>query len=86
MSDWSGGYGGARPANAKIPVKVHRNISLVKTSESLLADELLARPKLGRIVVGRLTGDLLLVRSDKVSEAVDELRKMGQTPQVVSGR
>jgi hypothetical protein len=86
MSDWSGGYGGGRPANARIPVKVHRNVSLIRVSEPFLADELLARPKLGRLIVGRLTPDVLLVWPGKAAEAVDELRKMGHTPQVVSGK
>ena len=83
MSDWSGGYGGGRPANARIPVKVHRNVSLVRVADSLLADELLARPKLGRLIVGRLSADLLLVSPGKANEVVEELRKMGHTPQVV---
>ena len=48
-----------------------------------LADELLARPKLGRLIVGRLSADLLLVSPGKASEVVEELRKMGHTPQVV---
>lgn len=82
MSDWSGGYGGGRPANAKIPVKVHRNVSLVKVSDSLLAAELLARPKLSRLIVGRLADDILLLRPGKLQEVVDELRKMGHTPRV----
>lgn len=83
MSDWSGGYGGAaRPVNAKIPVKVHRNVSLIRISDPILGDELLARPKLGRLIVGRLAEDILLVRPGKVAEVVEELRKMGHTPQV----
>lgn len=82
MSDWSGGYGSGRPANAKIPVKVHRNVSLVKVSDSLLAAELLARPKLSRLIVGRLADDILLLRPGKLAEVVDELRKMGHTPRV----
>ena len=53
MSDWLGGYGGKRPANAKIPVKIHRNVSMIRTSDPLLADELLSRAKLGRLIVGR---------------------------------
>ena len=83
MSDWSGGFGGGRPANARIPVKVPRNVSLVRVADPLLADELLARPKLGRLIVGRLSGDLLLVTPGKAMEVVEELKKMGHTPQVV---
>jgi hypothetical protein len=83
MSDWSGGYGGGRPANARIPVKVHRNVSLIRVAEGHLAEELLARPRLSRLIVGRLTPEVLLVWPGKAAEAVEELRKMGHTPQVV---
>lgn len=86
MSDWSGGYAGARPANAKIPVKVHRHVALVKTSEPVLVEELLARPKLNKTIIGRLTADVLLVRHGKVAELVEELKRMGHTPRVVGGR
>lgn len=86
MSDWSGGYGGGRPANAKIPVKVHRNVALIRTSEGFIADELLARPKLGRSIIGRLTDTVLLVRPGQANEVVEELRRMGHTPQVVGAR
>ncbi|MGL4461031.1 MAG: hypothetical protein ACRC1K_02680, partial [Planctomycetia bacterium] len=74
MTDWSGGYGGSRPANAKIPVKIHRNVTLVKTSDPLLVDELLSRPKLSRLLIGRLTPEVLLVRPGKGAEVVDELK------------
>lgn len=84
MSDWSGGYGtGARPVNAKIPVKVHRNVSLIQTNEPVLADELLARPQLSRLIVGRLTPEVLLVIPGRIPEVVQELRRMGHTPQVL---
>lgn len=84
MSQWSGGFGPAqRPPNARIPVKVHRNVSLIRTTDSTVAHELLARPKLGRLVVGQLQDDILLVRPGMVDEVVQELRRMGHTPRVV---
>ena len=87
MSDWTGGYGsGVRPANAKLPVKVHRNVALIHTAEPLLAEELLARPKLGRWLLGRMAPDVLLVRPGSTAQVVDELRKMGHTPQVLEGK
>jgi hypothetical protein len=52
----------------------------------MLAEELLARPRLGRLIVGRLTDDVLLVRHGQVAEVVDELRKMGHTPRVEGGK
>lgn len=87
MSEWSGGYGGGtRPAKARIPVKVHRNVSLIRTAEPYLAEELLSRTRLSRLVIGRLTDQVLLVRPGKVAEVIDELKKMGHTPQVVAER
>lgn len=87
MSDWTNGYSGnGRPAKAKIPVKIHRNVSLIRTSDRLLTEELLARPKLSRLIIGRMTSDVLLVRPGKVTEVVEELRRMGQTPKVEGAR
>lgn len=85
MSQWSGGFGaGGRPPNAKIPVKVHRNVSLVRTSDPIITHELLARPKLGRLIVGQLRDDTLLVRPGMVDEVIAELRKIGHTPRIVT--
>ena len=86
MSDWTGGYGNSRPPNAKIPAKVHRRVSLIRVREPIDADELLAHPRLGRLVVGRLTDVVLLIQPGKASEVVDELVKIGHTPQVVGDR
>ena len=84
MSQWSGGFGPAgRPPNAKIPVKVHRNVSLVKTADAMISQELIARPKLSRMIVGQLREDVLLVRPGMVDEVVAELKKMGHTPRIV---
>jgi hypothetical protein len=38
------------------------------------------------MIIGRLTDQVLLVRPGKVADVIDELRKMGHTPQVVGGR
>ena len=56
---------------------------LVLTEDALLAEELLARKKLAGEVAGRLSEKVLLVRPGKVELILDELRKMGHTPQVV---
>ena len=53
------------------------------TEDAVLAEELLARKKLGQEVAGRLADRALLVRPGRVETVVDELRKMGHTPQVV---
>jgi hypothetical protein len=75
-----------RPASTgRIPVKLHRRVCLVQTEDAVLAEELLARKKLAQEVVGRLTDRVLLVRPGRADAVVQELQKMGHTPQV-SGR
>jgi hypothetical protein len=69
---------------ARIPVKVHRRVCLVQTEDAVLAEELLARKKLAQDLVGRLTDRVLLVRPGRVDSVIQELQKMGHTPQVVS--
>ena len=68
---------------ARLPVKLHRRVSLVLTEDAVLAEELLARKKLAQEVAGRLSDRVLLVRPGRVDAVLDELRKMGHTPQVV---
>ena len=68
---------------ARLPAKLHRRVCLVLTEDAVLAEELLARKKLAAEVAGRLTDKVLLVRPGKVELILDELRKMGHTPQVV---
>lgn len=68
---------------SRIPVKVHRKVSLVYTDDALLAEELLARKKLAEEILGRLTPQVLLLRPGKVQTVIDELKKMGHSPRVV---
>jgi hypothetical protein len=68
---------------ARIPVKLHKQVALIRTSEPLVTEELLARKTLARLVAGRLSGTVLLVRAEDEAELLDELRRMGQTPRVV---
>jgi hypothetical protein len=69
-------------AGARISVKLHRRVCLVQTEDAVLAEELLARKRLAQDVVGRLTDRVLLVRPGRVEAVVQELQKMGHTPQV----
>src|SRR5579884_220644 len=72
-----------RPTSgARIPVKLHRRVCLVQTEDAVLAEELLARKKLAQDVVGRLTDRVLLIRPGRVETVIQELQKMGHTPQV----
>lgn len=79
------GTGKQQGAPTRIPVKLHRNVSLVKTSDAHLAEELLARKKLAGLLAGRLTEHVLLVRPGQEAAVVEELRKIGQSPQVIRG-
>jgi hypothetical protein len=69
-------------AGARIPVKLHRRVCLIRTEDAVLAEELMARKKLSRDIAGRLTDRVLLVRPGRVESVVEELQKMGHTPQV----
>jgi hypothetical protein len=75
--------GAAVTPTARLPAKLHRRVCLVLTEDAVLAEELLARKKLAGEVVGRLSDRALLVRPGRVDAVLDELRKMGHTPQVV---
>jgi hypothetical protein len=66
----------------RIPVKLHRRVCLVQTEDAVLAEELLARKRLAQDIVGRLTDRVLLVRPGRVDAVIQELQKMGHTPQV----
>jgi hypothetical protein len=68
---------------ARIPVKLHRQVSLIRTSEPLVTEELLARKSIARLIAGRLSETVLLVRLDDEDALLDELRRMGHTPRVV---
>jgi hypothetical protein len=69
---------------ARIPVKLHRRVSLIQTEDAVLAEEVLANRKLAQDIVGRLAERVLLIRPGRVEAVVAELQKMGHTPQVVS--
>lgn len=68
---------------ARLSAKLHRKVCLVLTEDAVLAEELLARKRLGDQVVGRLSERALLVRPGHLEVVLDELKKMGHTPQVV---
>ena len=71
-------------STARLPAKLHRRVCLVLTEDAVLAEELLSRKKLSAEVAGRLSDKVLLIRPGRVDAVLDELRKMGHTPQVVS--
>ena len=62
---------------------MHRRVCLVLTEDALLAEEILARKKLASDISGRLTNEVLLVRTGRLESVVAELQRMGHTPQVL---
>jgi hypothetical protein len=70
-------------AVGRIPVKLHKNVTLIRTSEPISSEEILARKTLARFILGRLSDCVLLVRPDELDLAVEELRRSGHTPRVV---
>ncbi len=69
---------------ARLAAKLHRRVCLVLTEDAVLAEELLARKKLASEVAGRLSERVLLIRPNRLDSVLDELKKMGHTPQVVA--
>jgi hypothetical protein len=67
----------------RTPVKLHKQVALIRASEPLVAEELLARKTLTRLIAGRLSDTVLLVRAEDEEAILDELRRMGHTPRVV---
>jgi hypothetical protein len=74
----------AKTSGIRIPMKLHRRVCLVKTEDAVLAEELLANRKLSVDIVGRLSESVLLIRPGKVDAVIQELQKMGHTPQVLT--
>ncbi len=68
---------------ARLPAKLHRRVCLVLTEDAVLAEELLARKKLAAEVAGRLSNNVLLIRPGRLEVVLEELRKMGHTPQII---
>ena len=71
------------PPFTRIAVKLHKHVSLIRTAEPIVTEELLSRKSLARLVAGRLSDTVLLVHSSDEEAILDELRRMGQTPRVV---
>jgi hypothetical protein len=70
---------------SRLSAKLHRRVCFVLTDDAMLAEEMLARKKLSAEVAGRLSDRVLLIRPGKMGIVLEELKKMGHTPQVVSG-
>ncbi|OWK45250.1 hypothetical protein [Fimbriiglobus ruber] len=73
----------SHPPSARLAAKLHRRVCIVLTEDAVLAEEVLARKKLAGEIAGRLSERALLIRAGRVEVVLEELRKMGHTPQVV---
>jgi hypothetical protein len=69
---------------SRIPVKLHRRVCLIQTEDAVLAEELLASKKMAQDVMGRLAECVLLIRPGRVEAVVQELQRLGHTPQVIA--
>ncbi|CAN5902940.1 hypothetical protein BH23PLA1_BH23PLA1_11910 [soil metagenome] len=67
---------------ARTSIKLHRQVSLIRASEPLLVEELLARKPLARLIAGRLSETVVLVRPEDEETILEELRRMGHTPRI----
>jgi hypothetical protein len=76
--------GSSAPVNARIPAKLHRRVSLVRTEDAVLAEEILARKQLAADLAGRIGDCVLLVKPGRAEAVIAELKAMGHTPQVLS--
>jgi hypothetical protein len=71
------------PPAARTPIKLHRNVALIRAEDPLLIEELMARKPLARLIAGRLSETVLLVRPEDEAALLEELRRMGHAPRVV---
>jgi hypothetical protein len=69
---------------SRIPVKLHRRVCLIQTEDAVLAEELLASKRMAQDIIGRLAERVLLIRPGRVDAVVQELQRLGHTPQVVT--
>ncbi|ADV62411.1 hypothetical protein Isop_1829 [Isosphaera pallida ATCC 43644] len=70
------------PRKSRIPVKLHRQVTLVETIDPHLTEELLAHRPLARLVAGRLSDRVLLVHPDEETAVLEELRRLGHAARV----
>jgi hypothetical protein len=68
----------------RIPIKLHKQVALLQTVDAETAEEILARKSLARFIVGRLSPTVLLIDPQEDEFVLDELRKLGHAPRVVS--
>lgn len=71
-------------SQSRLNAKLHRRVCLVLTDDAMLAEELLARKKLSAEIAGRLSDKVLLIKPGRVNVVLEELKKMGHAPRVVT--
>ncbi|MDE2507893.1 MAG: hypothetical protein KGM43_11830 [Planctomycetota bacterium] len=71
------------PPRSRIPVKLHKNVSLLVVADEFVAREILARKSLSRMVIGQVSPTALLVETEEEESLVEELKRLGHAPRVV---
>jgi len=69
--------------NRRIPVKIHRNVSLIRCADSATALEVSSMKAVAECLLGRLDDRTLMVRHGEVKTVVEELRKAELHPRIV---
>jgi hypothetical protein len=69
--------------NRRIPVKIHRNVCLIRCADASTALEVASIKAMSDSLQGRLDDRTLLVRPDAVKAVVEELRKADLHPRVI---
>jgi hypothetical protein len=72
-----------RTAARRIPVKIHRNVSLIRCADPATALEVASLKSLADHILGRLDDRTLLVRPESVKTVVEELRKAELHPRLM---
>ncbi|MCY2935292.1 MAG: hypothetical protein WCJ40_03845 [Planctomycetota bacterium] len=69
--------------NQRIPVKIHRNVCLIRCADASTALEITSRKNLSEHILGHLDERTILVRHDRLQIVLEELQKSDLHPRLV---
>lgn len=67
----------------RIPVKIHRNVSLIRCADASTLIEITSRRSIAENILGQLDERTLIVRPEKVQIVVSELQKADLHPRII---
>jgi hypothetical protein len=67
----------------RIPVKIHRNVCLIRCADASTALEITSRKTLSEHLLGQLDDRTILVRHDRLQVVLEELQKSELHPRLV---